>query len=79
MLHNLWFWISIVLSAVIVLLIFVLKRPYKNGGDINVVFGYDGEGWDPKKPLLYLAASEDFESFRNGEKVLVTVRIKNTL
>ena len=79
MLENVWFWVSVVLSVVIVLLIFLFKRPYKDGGDINIVYGYDGEGWNPNKPLIYLAASDDFINFSDGEIVLMRVRIKNTV
>lgn len=79
MFTNVWFWISIVLFLIVLLLIFVLNKKSSNLGDVNVVYGYDGEGWDPHKPLVYLAMVGSIDELKDGDLVHMRVRIKNTL
>lgn len=79
MLTNAWFWVSVVFLIVIILLIFAMRKERDNAGDMNIVYGYDGEGWDPTKPLIYLATSKDVSQYKNGDVVYMVVRIKNTL
>lgn len=79
MLTNVWFWVSVVLLLLVVLLIFLLNKKSSKLGDLNVVYGYDGEGWDPRKPLIYLATADNVESLKDGDLVQMVVRIKNTL
>ena len=79
MFTNAWFWVSVVLAIVLILLIFALNKKANNLGDVNIVYGYDGEGWDPHKPLVYLAMVGSIEELKDGDLVYMKVRIKNTL